>query len=242
MDVLAHRTNGAIFEEHDAVGNVADSRIVRDDDDGAAVLVCDAGEQPRDVGTACGVERGRRLVGEDQIGIADHRARNRDALLLAAAELVRVRVRPMCQTEHGKRSAACFFDRGAFRATELQGHGHVFPGPERRQQIVVLENETDLIPSKDAQVVLRGALDRAVADVDTPGGRLADAAQDLQQRAFAASRRAHEEEDLAATHVERDAAHGMDGGISGAIDHGNVFQPRRHSRRRRLRWHPAGLI
>ena len=61
-------------------------RVVRDDEDGRAVRV-DAIEQRRDVLAVSLVELARRLVGDEQRRPVGQRARDRDALHLAAREL-----------------------------------------------------------------------------------------------------------------------------------------------------------
>ena len=65
-----------------------DVLLVRDDDhrDAAAVQLL---QQRHDLEARRGVERAGRLVGENQLGVVDQRARDGDALLLAAGELRR---------------------------------------------------------------------------------------------------------------------------------------------------------
>ena len=56
-------------------------------------------EERGDLGAGVAVEVAGRLVGEDQGGFSDERPCHRDALLLAAAQLGRLMVDPVAQTE-----------------------------------------------------------------------------------------------------------------------------------------------
>ena len=59
---------------------------------GGAVLAPEALEQRDDLRLHRDVERGRRLVGDDELGLGAERERDDDALAHAAGELVRVAV------------------------------------------------------------------------------------------------------------------------------------------------------
>ena len=77
----------------DAVGDVPDDRqVVRDEDVGDAELVLDVLEQVDDLRLDRHVERGDRLVADDELGPQRDGAGDADALALAAGELVRVAV------------------------------------------------------------------------------------------------------------------------------------------------------
>ncbi len=78
-------------EHGDAVGDVADdAEVVRDEDVGDAVLGLQLDEQVEDRGLDGDVERGGRLVADDELGVARERARDGHALLEAAGELNRL--------------------------------------------------------------------------------------------------------------------------------------------------------
>ncbi len=79
------------MHHHDAVGEVRDDpHVVGDEEDGRPELVTATAQQVEDLGLHGDVERGRRLVGDDEPGVEGERHRDHDALLLAARELVRV--------------------------------------------------------------------------------------------------------------------------------------------------------
>ncbi len=72
-----------------AIGIGGDVGLVRDDDDGDALLAIELRQRLHDLVRGAGIEVAGRLVGEQQAGRVDQRARDRDALLLAARELAR---------------------------------------------------------------------------------------------------------------------------------------------------------
>ena len=89
------------------------------------------------------VERAGGLVGEDQPARADQRAGDRDALLLAAGELVREAVGELVQAdllERGERLAARLAQPDA---VELARQRDVLGGGQRRDQVEVLEDVAD---------------------------------------------------------------------------------------------------
>src|SRR5690349_21520331 len=81
--------DAAVEEVDGAAGVAGESRVVGDHADGRAVLV-QLGEQLHDRLAVARVEVTGRLVGEQNGGLADHRAGDGDALLLTAGELRRV--------------------------------------------------------------------------------------------------------------------------------------------------------
>ncbi len=67
----------------------ATSAIVRHEHDGQAVGSVQVAQHGDDLGAGVRVEVAGRLVGEQQLGLVDERARDRDALLLASRKLTR---------------------------------------------------------------------------------------------------------------------------------------------------------
>src|SRR5215471_12647725 len=75
-----------VLEADDAAGRRRDVVLVRDHDDGHSPGV-DLLEEAHDLERRRRVERPRRLVGQDDLGLGDQRARDRHALLLAPRHL-----------------------------------------------------------------------------------------------------------------------------------------------------------
>ena len=83
----------AVGHEHDAVGVGGGARVVGDHHERAPAAVDGVAQQRQDLAAGAQVERAGRLVGEQQLGLADQRAGDRHALLLAARELRRAMAR-----------------------------------------------------------------------------------------------------------------------------------------------------
>ena len=80
------------IDHADAVAHLRDdTEVVGDQYDGCSALaLLQAAQQLEDLGLHRDVEGGGRLVGDDELGVQDQRAGDDDALLHAAAELVRI--------------------------------------------------------------------------------------------------------------------------------------------------------
>ena len=98
-DRVGERRQPAVLEVDDAVGDVEDAVVVRDQQDGDALLLGEVVHQVDDVAAGLLVERRGRLVGEDDARPRGERARDRDALLLAARELAREVVEPLAEAD-----------------------------------------------------------------------------------------------------------------------------------------------
>ena len=81
-------TDGAVLEFHDLVGQLADARVVRGEDEGRAALGEEAHDREGRLGRFL-VELGGGLVGHDEGRSSGDGERERGALLLAAGELPR---------------------------------------------------------------------------------------------------------------------------------------------------------
>ena len=102
--------------------------------------------------------------------------------------------------------------RAGFRrrhAAKLQRQRHVLLGRERRQQVERLENEAHPLAADDRALVVveRGQIDPFEQHL-AAGGSF-NAPQNVQQRALARTRRAHDRQQLALADLEVDAAQGM---------------------------------
>ena len=92
---------------------LGDVGLVRDEHDGDAALAVQPLEDAHDLDAGARVEVAGRLVGEEQRRLVDERARDGDALLLSARELVRVVVEPLAEADalerrrRARRAARC---------------------------------------------------------------------------------------------------------------------------------------
>ncbi len=86
-----HLDDAARVHDHDHVRDLGhDAQVVGDQDHGRVELVLQAVDQLDDLGLDRHVERGRWLVGDEDVGVVGERHRDHRALAHAARELVRV--------------------------------------------------------------------------------------------------------------------------------------------------------
>ena len=93
----------ALVEVDHAVGPRGRLRVVRHHDDRLAELLVQAPQQLEDLVARLRVEVARGLVGDQDLRVGHDRARDRDALLLAARELPRVVVHPVGEADDRER-------------------------------------------------------------------------------------------------------------------------------------------
>ena len=83
-----------LVEVERAPGALGRVRVVRHHDDGLAVLAVERLQQVEHLVAGLAIEVARRLVAEQQCRVGDDRARDADALFLAAGQLPRIVLRP----------------------------------------------------------------------------------------------------------------------------------------------------
>ena len=202
-------------------------RIVRDHHDGVAVLVDDLAQEGEHPPPGASVQCSGRLVGEHHLWPGDERPGDRDPLLLAAGELrgpvAQALLEPdaRCNLAHGR----------APRAAAVQAHrqGDVLRDRERRQQIEGLEHEPDPLAPQDGQAALAQPRQVGVAERDGAGSRPVEPRCDVEERALAGARRAHDGGERPAREPDADAVEGHDGAIALAVDIADVAKGDRGS-------------
>ena len=134
-----------------------------------------------------------RLVGQQDRGLVRQRARDRDALLLAAGELRRIVMAARAEADFRQQRVG---PRARIRrAGDLERHAHVLPRGERRQQVEELEDEADALAAEPREIVFRHRRDVGAVDDDAPGRRRVEPGEQPEQRRLAAARRAGDRDD-----------------------------------------------
>ena len=83
----------AVAQHDDAIGDVGDdAEIMRDEQHAHAALAPEIVDQAEDLALGGDIERGRRLVRDQQRGLVRHRHRDHDALALASGEFERIAI------------------------------------------------------------------------------------------------------------------------------------------------------
>ena len=210
----------AQVHHHDPLAHVADDReVVPDEQVREPQPLLEVHQQSQDLGLDGDVERGDRLVEHDQLGLRRERTGDRDALSLAARELMGV-------ARHRSRAAArpC---PSAPRRVPARSSGVPMlwmtrPSPMRLP--TVIRGLSDMYGSWNTiwkrRRSGRSSRDGERADVHAveqhaAGRGLVEARHDAPQRGLAAAALAHETQRLAAIDGQRDAIHGMDDLVAG---------------------------
>ena len=172
------------------------------EDGGVAGLVVDLAEPLAELLADLRVEGAEGLVEEEDARFDRERAGERDALALAAGELLRialVEARELDEVEELHRAAADFLARrpGLARA-DLEAERDVLEHRHVAEERVGLEDEADV-------AVLHG-LRRCVlvAEEDAAGGRRLEAGDEAEERGLARARGAEERDQLARLDAHRD--------------------------------------
>ena len=168
---------------------------------------------------ACaGVEVSCRLIGKNDLGAADERAGNADALLLTAAHLGG-QVVGAAQQAHGFQLPAGLGQAGLFVHTlEHQRQGDILRRRHRGQQVVALKNESQMLLAELGQLVLGHFADFVLSYVHLAGRRLFQPGQLVQQRGFAAARLADDTAELALFYRQIDIIQRNDALLADGID------------------------
>src|SRR5581483_5359463 len=154
--------------------------VVRRDDHRRAALGGEPGEQVDHVGARFRVEVPGRLVGEDYPRLDGERARDRDALLLAAGELRRQVVCPLGEADLAQEREGAQPQLLARNSRRGEAGLDVLERRQRRDQVELLEDEAE---GAQPQLGELARLDRQVdavdgADLDRP---LAEDLRDVAQ-------------------------------------------------------------
>src|SRR3954470_4321126 len=199
----------AALERDHALAHLVDHLAVVGDHQDRRTGAVDAVEELHDPDRGVGVEVAGRLVTDEQRRGVDERARDRDALLLAARQLVRERVRLVREADHREHLRHLLANRRAALALHLERVGDVLGGVAVRQQLEVLEDAAD-VAAQQRHLAARQPREVAPADHDPAVGRLELLQQQPDQRRLAGSRRADDEDELALVDAERDVAESDD--------------------------------
>ena len=155
--------------------------------DGAAQLLADLG-----------VERTEGLIEQQHLGLVRQRARDRDALLLAAGELRRQPLIESLERHQPQQLLAALAAGAGAHAAHAQGELDVLGDRHVAEQGVVLKHQADAALARgDVRDVAAVQGDAPVIDAGEPG-------DGAQQRALAAAARSQQHEELAVADVEGD--------------------------------------
>ncbi len=216
-DLPARRHFHDLAEIHDrnAMGHVLDDReIVADEQQREAELALQILQQIDDLRLDRNVERGNRLVAHDQLGFGRERARNADALTLAAGEFVGPAVQRLARQAHGvhQRCDANLEILRGFGEAEIadrlgQDVAHAHARVEARERI--LEHHLHAAAHL-AHRARRSVVDTLAVEDDLARSNLEQPQNGAADRRLAAAGLADQRQRLAARDLERHAVHRID--------------------------------
>ena len=141
-----------------------------------------------------GVEVRQRLVEQEQARMHDERARDRDALLLAARELRGIAILVARQLHELQHAPDPLADLGRRPALQLEAEGDVAEHRHVREERVVLEHHAE------AALLGRQMVHALAVDPQLAVARRDQAGDDVEGGGFAAAARAEQRHELPAPH------------------------------------------
>ncbi len=192
--------------EH-AIGLVGETQVVRHHDEGHAALPVQLAQLCHDLDLGLLVEIGSGLVGEQERGFVDERARDDGAALLAGRDFRRISLdvggEAELAEEVGRGAIGCLRVAGA---TEERRQRHVVDDAQGRQQARELEDEADLVVPEARQTIVRERPDIDICHADGAAGGAAQPADHGEQGRLTGARAPDDGGELAARHGEVDVA------------------------------------
>ena len=188
----------------DPIRDVEDPVVVGHQDDARPLLPRQLLDQVRDGATGLAIQRSRGLVGQDDPRPIHERARDRDALTLAARELIDALgdvVPHPHALEHAPDAGELFGPRPPL--SQLDRHAHVLLDVERREQVVALEDVADASTRPDQRLLARAAK-LVPEDPEAPLLGRAQCPHQGEQRGLARAGGARQDHDLTFGDPSRD--------------------------------------
>ncbi len=175
----------------------------------------EAAQQRQDDRAVLLTEIAGRLVGEDQLGIVDQRARDRQPLLLATGELVGAAPGDLRQAEAlDQRTPAPL--PAARSARQARRNQHVLLAAQLLDQMKGLEDQADVSETRPRKRPRPLGCQLPAGDHDPTRIRAVEAAEEMKEGRLAAARAPEHGDHLARLHVEVHSREQTPGGASGA--------------------------
>ena len=210
---LKHNLAGT--QHHHAVGREGLIHEVGDVNDGGARLV-QVAKHTHDAAAAADVEHGARLIEHEHVGVHGQRARDGDALLLAAREASRVGLSIGTESHTPQLGVHAPDDLVAGDAEVLRAKGHVVCHDARDDLVLgVLEHQARAVTGGPVGlgVHLAVVVGEPSGKLDAPGVGCLEARKQLGERGLARAVAAKHAQPLAGAHREVNAVEGPGGAL-----------------------------
>ncbi len=189
------------------VGKARDHRIVSDHYDRPPLLVKLA-QQPQDDLFVLRIEIAGGFIGQNNLRVIDQRSRDADSLLLASRKLPWQVAHAVAQPHAGQSFNRLFL---IGHAVEVLRQHDVLDRGKKRNQVKLLEDESNLFRAHAIQFVRRNAGNVLAVEPDFAGCGAVEAANQIHQRRFTRPGGAHDGKPFALRDVQRDAVECMNG-------------------------------
>ena len=200
----------AVADADDAPRMPGDVLLVRDDNDGVALLR-ELLEQRHDFLAGLGIEIAGRFVRQQDGRLVHQRAGDGHALALAAGKFVGLVMNAVGQADVAQRLQRHLPALVGRHAGINQRQLHVAQRVGARQQVEGLEDEADFPVADFGQLVVVHLADLDAVQFVVPAGGRVEAADQVHQRGFARAGRPHDGHVFAALDLQRDFAQRVDG-------------------------------
>ena len=171
-----------VFEPVNLLAESGDAVVMGDDDETVAVFLVKMEQQVDDLVAGGGIEIARGFVGEEKRGIVPQGACDGHPLLFASGEFRRAVVESRAEADLFQEMRAL---GGIAVPGETRGKFDIFERGKFREKMVGLKNETDRLIAPSRELAARPGVDRFALPTDFAGVGALEAAENLQQRAFA---------------------------------------------------------
>ena len=200
--ILGRRVERAGIVADDAVCQGDDARsvalrqlgVMRDHND--QTIVRNLSEQIHDLHAGLGIERARRLVCQQDLGVVDERTGDGDALHLAAGELARLLVDMLCKPHAAERLDGALTTLGTGHAGKREGQLDVFQNGLMWDKVVGLEHEADAVVAICVPIAIFVLACGHAVDEQVSVVVMIKAADDVEHGGLARARRAQHRHEL----------------------------------------------
>ena len=142
------------------------------------------------------VEAARRLIGKDHVGMVDQCSCHSHPLFLSARQLVGLMLGSVGEIQEVEQFQALTSCLGVRNASYQGRHHHVFECRELWQELMELEDETDVAVAEVRQFAVFQPRDVGASQGHSARIRFVERAEDMQERGLASSTFAHDSHNL----------------------------------------------
>ncbi len=185
-----------------AAGAGGRMRIVSDHDDRLSLITIQSLEQAQNFITGFAVEIARRLIAKEQRRIRDNGASDPDTLLFPTRKLSREMSGAVLQTDDFQRGLNVLPPLPLREMRKQQRQLDIALRAEHGEQIIELKDQSDMPRAPRGELPIRELIDPILSDPDLSAIGPIQAPDQVEQRRFARTGRAHQREEFSRLHFQ----------------------------------------